>query len=271
MMTNTKDKGIIDQLRSDRKVLMVAITCGLCAIILMYLYISKKTKPYGEPTPILIAANDISVGDIMSQDNIDVHHFPLRLIPQMAIPPDYLSTILNMSLKIPLSKGQPLLWTYIDQDLREMNTMSEALDKTHHERAVTISVDEISGGSNILPNDHVDIIGTFTIPNTKNNESPKIITKTLLQCVTILAVNGNFQSASIQSPTSVTLKVTAEEAALLTFSENFGHLRLLLRHIDDLSINETSEISFSNLFQVQEQVSVKRGERIRILYGKDLK
>jgi Flp pilus assembly protein CpaB len=129
-------------------------------------------------------------------------------------------------------------------------------------------VDEVKGvAGHLTANDRVDVLGTFTMPSRVPNAAPEFKTKTLLQCVSVLAVGpapAGSQSSGV--PTSVTLKVTPEEAALLSFAETVGQLRLILRNFSDTKIAENaSVIDFSTIFEMP-TISRERHDYIKIVH-----
>jgi Flp pilus assembly protein CpaB len=74
-------------------------------------------------------------------------------------------------------------------------------------------------------------------------------------------------------PTSVTLKLEQDEAALLTFAESVGEVKLLLRHQnilpENLNPEKTSiEIGYQDIQQYK-TISSKRLRSIEVTYGRD--
>jgi pilus assembly protein CpaB len=268
-MKNEKEKSVVEQMRQDRKILLISVLCGLVAVVLVYMYLKSKEEPYGPPVRILVTASDIMKGEAFTKESIVVKTIPQMLIPPESLGPDQLLTIIDAEASIPLSKGQPILWSYIQTE-RVIEALSEVLIQEHNERAVTIAVDEISGvAGHIQPNDRVDIIGTFTIPATQKGAQAVTKTKTILQCVTVLAV-GTAGRQYRGTPASVTLKVKPAEAELLTFAEQSGRLRLLLRNPNDLEVDENIPvIDFSNLFEMEKRQTRARKNYIKIIYGKE--
>jgi len=276
-MKEKKEQGIVTQFRQDRKILIIAVVCGILAVILVHLYLKSKAELYGSLVPVLVASQDIEKGEAFSQQSVKVDHIPQAFVSPNAIGPDGLLSILDMKSSVLLTKGQMILWPYVQTE-EVTESLSEVLNHEHNERAVTIAVDEISGiAGHILPNDRVDVIGTFTIPPSDPNKPAVTKTKTILQCVTVLAV-GTMSGMGLQQagrfglsgpPTSVTLKVKPEEGELLTFAENSGNLRLLLRNRDDLAVDEQIPvIDFNNLFEIEKKQTQARKDYIRIIYGK---
>ena len=274
MNKEKKDMSLVTKVRQDRTILLVALLFGAVAVILLMLFVSKKEKMYGTTVPILVAAADIQKGETFSHANMDVKEIPQSFVTPNAITPDYLTSILDAKTIVAISKGQQLSWNF-PEVAEAIERLSAGLSKEGNERAVTINVDEVSGvAGHVAPNDRVDVIGTFKIMGKQQGSRETITitkTKTILQCVTVLAVGSRMgttmQGAAGQSRqqfgasdayTSVTLKATPEEAALLTFAENSGNLRLLLRNPDDLEVSEDiPQIDFTNLFDIERKITRK--------------
>jgi pilus assembly protein CpaB len=270
-----KEVKLLSQLRLDRRILLIAAACGLVSIVLVFFYLRSKTRAYGEPVPVLMAAVDIQRGDALKKDLLKVEKIAKSFVTPNAIGPEYLTSILDVKAFIPISAGQQILWSYIQTE-KTTGFLSDVLNKEQKERAVTIAIDEISGiAGHITPNDRVDVIGTFTLPGTRPNQPSEMRTKTILQCVTVLAVGAagaggadQARGGYAESATSVTLRLNPEEAELLAFAESNGRLRLLLRNRDDLSVDEQIPvINSGNLFEIEKQQTAKRKSRIDIIYG----
>lgn len=268
------EKGIMAYFRQDRKIMLIALGSGILAVFLIFLYLDSKKEPYGPLIPALVASADVEKGSSLSKSLIEVKNIPEQLIPPNYIIQENLASIIDQKTIVPISAGQPILWTFI-QTGEIISGLAEKLAAEHNERAVTIVTDEISSvAGHIRLNDRVDVIGTFIIPSNKPDAPPVTRTKTILQCVTVLAVGaaGTEQAQQIGfggAPTSVTLKVKPEEAELLAFAEQIGKLRLLLRNQDDLKVDEEIPVvDFSNLFEIEKQQTRSRKDYIKIIYGK---
>lgn len=269
----SKAKESIGLLQEDRKVLWIAIASGILAVIFLYIYLQGKKAPYGQMVPVVVASADLNKGEAFTEKTVEVALRPEAFVAPGVVSPEDMNYIFGKAATVPVARGQQVLWSYVQSE-SSIEALSEALNAEYHERAVTITVDEVKGvAGHIRRNDRVDVIGTFTVPARSPNGPPVTKTKTLLQCVTIFAVgargagDGGFGFQGM--PTSVTLKVTPEEAALLTFAESVGQLRLVLRNPDDLDIaTEPREFQFSNLFK-QPTISRARRKSLRIIYGLD--
>ena len=262
-----KKDTLTQRIRQDRMILIIALASGLIAVILLYYFITSKEKALGTTVPVLVALADIQKGETFSHNNLIVKDIPQQYAIPNAIGPDYLTSILDTKTIVTIAQGQQISWSY--PEIAEVSeNLSQNLKKDERDRAVTIAVDEISGvAGHITVNDRVDVIGTFQIRMGQRQAQATITkTKTILQCVTVLAVGVKERQTGgsrEEAYNSITLKVTPEEAGLLTFAENCGSLRLLLRHPDDLEVSpDMPQIGFDNLFEVEKKNTNIRKVRV---------
>jgi pilus assembly protein CpaB len=112
-------------------------------------------------------------------------------------------------------------------------------------RAIAIGASEISAAGNaVKPGDHVDILATYSEPNTHQET-----TRAVLQNVLVLAVNQ--AETTSQGPTgaksSMTLAVKPEEAELLMAADRAGVLRVMLRAPSDKKIFDSAGITVRDI------------------------
>ncbi|MFQ3671188.1 MAG: Flp pilus assembly protein CpaB, partial [Verrucomicrobiia bacterium] len=182
-----------------------------------------------------------------------------------------------------LASGQPLLWTDIQLVTSEALSQRLAAD----ERAITIPIDPVSGVSGFIrPGDRVDILSTTSLPDPKTGR-PTAVTRMLLQNVTVLAVGTSTASPTtvgaadpasgspaappvsrtaqpIAPPPArnVTLKVSPEEAAIITFAEQRGDLRLLLRSRVDVVVRDIPDVNADRLLQFNDVDASRSRQRV---------
>lgn len=248
----SESKNLVVQLRQDRKVLWIAIACGALAALLLFLYINSVNKSYGEMITVVVANRTLNPGEKLDEKAVRFEQRPADFVNNDFIAPRDQAIILDKEVKTSIPNGQPILWSYLEYQ-NSFGVLSSGLEAKNTERAVAIAVDEIkSVGGHIKPGDRVDVIATFTVPNKTANSMPDMKTKTLLQCVTVLAVGANTGDGQVlyrEAPSSVTLKLAPEEADLIIFAEKYGQLTLVLRSPNDLSTTrEVAEIDFTNIF-----------------------
>ena len=136
-------------------------------------------------------------------------------------------------------------------------------------RAVSINASGAAAVSGMVkPNDHVDVIGTFSFPKTGEDGKPvmDLVTCTMLQNVLVLATGKD--TAKTTSPlnfggtaySTVTLEVTPREAEMLVFCEQIkGRLALTLRNRNDTSYEkELPQVDFAKIRSEIEELNMKR-------------
>ena len=107
-------------------------------------------------------------------------------------------------------------------------------------RALTVEVESLAAvGGLVNPGDYVDIIAHLKVPDGPDPEKkPKDLTSVLFQDIQVLAVGTNFKpvgnaltyaAQQKANKLKVTLALTAEEAALMSFADENGDLQLTLR------------------------------------------
>lgn len=135
-------------------------------------------------------------------------------------------------------------------------------------RAVSINVSGAASVSGMVkPNDHIDVLGTFTFPNAKNGEL-ELVTLTILQNVTVLATGKDRTKSGQANPNAsyntVTLEVTPREAEMLAFAEQIkGRLTLALRNPSDLYYEKTlPKVDFSKIQTEIESLNQLRQETV---------
>ena len=141
-------------------------------------------------------------------------------------------------------------------------------------RAVTIQVDTLSAvGGLISPGDFVDVIASLRVPEEINAEKAKTkeVITVLFQNLQVLAVGALFKPAGgmelyenrqKSKSVNVTLAVSPEEAALLTFAETNGKLQLSLRSPAEQDRQLLQVASWDTL---AEYILDKQGTDLRVL------
>ena len=250
---------------NSRRRILLAGAMGLVAAGLLFVYIRNKEKEIfgGSFVEVLVASQDISRDTPIIENFLSIKKFPVAFVHPNTIFPQNKEIILGQPARYNIQKGQPLLWSDIGKGEGGLSSMLNP-----GERALTLSVDEISGLAGALkPNDRVDILGIF-------ETGGKSITKILMQNVTVLITGSNLPSGGnkeevemakslLQGPySSVTVAVTPEEAEILTLAQERGKLVLSLRCPTDLNVNDNlPSISMDSILKFEKELTVKRKER----------
>ena len=129
-------------------------------------------------------------------------------------------------------------------------------------RAVSIQTANISSGVTgfVMPNNKVDVLLTMHGMGGNNDPTGGGRTVTLLQNVTVLAVDQKIeapteQKMDLKEMRAVTLLVTPQQAEQLDLGQNKGVLRLTLRNPLDDEIAPIDEVTLANLSS-----SVRKGQ-----------
>ena len=182
-----------------------------------------------------------------------------------------LQVILGRKILLGHRKGDILFWS----DIEGGNPVAGGLaaDIRRKKRAISISVSGAAAVSGMVkPNDHVDVIGTFSFPKPApdgKNVLQELVTCTILQNVLVLAT-GKETSKSGSSPfgsgsySTVTLEVSPREAEMLVFAEQIrGRLVLSLRNRNDTSYEkELPQVDFEKIRSEIEDLNAKRQAEI---------
>lgn len=259
-------QNIVSQFRQDRKILWIAIACGLLAAVLISFQLRDDKA---DLVPVLVASETIATGGIISEATVAIQYRPSRFASAGRIDPQDFQNYGELESTVHIEPGTEILWSFIRTG-DSGSSLSKALDSEYDMRLVTIAVNEVKGlAGNIRQNDLVDILWTGTIPGPDSRTAPAILTKVLLEGVVVASVNRTGGMV----PTSVTLKLGQDEAALLTFSESVGNVTLLLRHQsvlpENLSPEKSSiEIGYEDIKRFK-TISRNRLRSIEVTYGRD--
>jgi len=218
-------------------IILAAVMLGLVAAYMIYRHESNLDKQNKEHwAPLVVARDDIPARTKITSDMITFQRYPQELIGNGAIqePKEVVGRVALARLK---AKEQ-----IRSSDLApEGQTPGISYEIPPGMRAMAIAAGEImSVGTAVKPGDHVDVLATYSEPNTHQET-----TRVVLQNVLVLAVNQG-ETAS-QGPTgaktSMTLAVKPEEAELLMAADRAGVMRVMLRSPSDKTIVDSQGIT----------------------------
>lgn len=261
----TQEKSILTQLRQDRKILWIAVGCGLLAAILLSFHLQKGQ---GEMVEVVVAKKPIPPGGTISPETVAIRSIPKEFAsPGVITREDNLAEFGDLTSAIPIQPGAQILRAYIRTP--EVKT-SFARELSPEMRLITIAIDEVKGVSrNLQPNDLVDVLWTGALSAASRGGTGNIVTRVLLEGVTVAAVGSGKSGLAA----SVTLMLSQEEAAKLVFAENAGQIRLVLRHPhvipDSIVTKGKKEISYSDLADPKTVSTDRMNLMIEIFYGKE--
>ncbi len=224
-----------------RMPLVIAVVLALLAAAFFYIAVEserKRVRAGWSLVNVVAAARDVPEGTTLDMDMIEQRPIPEQFVTGSVVRPDSVNYVVGQQVMVPLQAGDPVLWSHFEST-RGAETLSHMIQKQG--RAVAVAVDDVQAVSGwVRPNDHVDLIGTFRDPNTR-----ELVTVTLMQNIIVLATgkitgstNINLLSESDRRYNSVSLLVLPEEAEILSLASELGTLTLALRNPEDMDMQE---------------------------------
>ena len=262
----------------QKSILIIAILAGLIAFWLTGQYLRhEQDRMMGEAKRIfvIVANHELPAGSILKNTDLAKASVFQSSVGGRAILPESVRDIMGKKLLFNISRGDPIQWSDIDVPAKGVAGLAEMINPTM--RAVSIPVDAITSVSGMIkPNDHVDILGTFTFPAATVTGNVETITLTVLQDVTVLATGkalanqlpapgARHAARAPRSYSAVTFEVTPREAELLVFAQTVrGRLTLVLRNPADVTfITNPPTINFEHLQKKLPELNLIRQRDIR--------
>ena len=260
---------------------IIAVACGILAIVLLSIYLKRRegeiwekirqvqrrqtqpTQPAPQLGVVLVAKNDIPPQIPITPDDVLIKEIPVEYIQPGAV--TSFDEVIGQITSIPITAGEQILKTELLPPGKISKSLSEITPAG--KRAVTVPVDNMASIANLIrPGDYVDVLTLITIPEataqpSKKSSAPRLIS--LFQAVEVLAVGGEFVAPSEISRTAkkeqakaisagsgtVTLALSPQEAALLSFVQEHGKIKLTLRSSEDTQKEAIKPADWDTLFQ----------------------
>ena len=256
-------------------VLIAAVVAGLLAAVLTRFYLSAKdaeidamkarfNERFGN-MEVLCYAESVPSGAILSKSMLGTKVVPKAGLRGQALTIENLGDVLGRKILFSHNKGDVLFWADIEGGNPRVEGLAAVVKKGM--RAVSINASGAAAVTGMVnPNDHVDVIGTFTFPDESGKrDQAALVTCTILQNVLVLATGK--ETAKSPAPlfgggnySTVTLEVTPREVEMLVFAEQIkGRLVLSLRNRNDTSYEkELPQVDFEKIRAEIEELNVKR-------------
>ena len=263
----------------QRIVLVISVLVGLLAFWLTHEYLQSKLDQIKSerdqimaslhPTDVVAVGREMPAGTVIQRKDLKGKPSFERDISKDTVVPDDVDQIIGKKLKISMSTGDTVLWSYVDVPYRPGSGLAPMINQKM--RAISMSIGGSAAVSGLIqPNDRVDVLGSFMLPSKANPQVLEAVTLTVLQDVSVLAVGQTLgkagEGARVGSGYStVTFEVTPREAELLAFAENMkGRLTLTLRNPGDPDyVSALPEVNFEMLERVLPELNKHRQEVIR--------
>ncbi|MFC1657775.1 Flp pilus assembly protein CpaB [Candidatus Omnitrophota bacterium] len=266
----------------EKSPLIIAVVCGIIAILLLNVYlrrreaemwarvkeIQKKMQPAVQAQPertgiVLLAATNIAPQTPVTPEDLVIKEMPVKYIQPGAI--TSLDAVIGQISSTPIAAGEQILKTKLLPPGRIGKTLSEITPEG--KRAVTVTVDSASTVSGLLkPGDFVDVLALLTPPSGvgglgEDSQKPRLVS--LFQGVEVLAVGSEFYTTSSfgQEDTqdksrksgvgmrTATLALAPQESILLSFVQEQGKIKLVIRSSDDVGIEPVETADWDALFR----------------------
>lgn len=258
-------------------VLITAIAAGLLAAVLTRTYLASKDaelermkREFRErhgTMKVLCYAEDVPGGTALEGKHLGTRVVPESGLRGQALKEEHSSEIIGRKIISGHRTGELVFWS----DIEGGNPTGSGLatDIRKKMRAVSINATGAAAVSGMVkPNDHVDVIGTFSFPKPGggDKQAQELVTCTMLQNVLVLATGKDTAKTSSafnfggSNYSTVTLEVTPREAEMLVFCEQIkGRLALTLRNRNDTSFEkELPQVDFEKIRSEIEELNMKR-------------
>lgn len=262
----------------EKIILLLSVLIGLAAFWLTHRYLNnERARMYAgvEKVKIIVAGRDLPSNSVLKFDDLAQRDEFKTAVGDNFVKPEDLNMVLDKRLRYPLKTGQPVWWSYVEAAARPKTGLSPTIKPGMRAISVSVSGAETVSGL-VQPSDHVDILGTFSLPSRTVPGEMESVTLTVLQDVSILACGqqlartdglGGADPFRAGGYNTVTLEVTPREAELLTFIQHMrglGQLTLSLRNQEDVSFEkDMPEINFKRLEGVLPDLNLYRQRTIR--------
>lgn len=233
----------------NKRTFIIGIVLGIIAVILVNLYIAQA-RPL--TVSVLQYVKPMQKGALVSAKDVK----------RVSVPKDFLGEHdgLVRDGEQNWVVGQTLTRDVEKEDFVDVADVAPSLviglpDRLCPEcRALTLHVNEESGvGGYLEPGDMVDLVVTLKQPRDEQNPTPRIVTKTLLQKIKILAVGDRLERGMDRlrhkrgGMPPVTLELTPRQVERVLFAREqaVGPLTLVLTRSDAPEVNLPS-VNWSN-------------------------
>ena len=254
---------------SGKKLLIIAVACGVLAALLGWLYLKAKESQYRaayQPArqvmvSVIVPKLDISKAQSLTPENVAVMEVPRDYLPSNAVlAQDWPRLEKRMTIQ-PLQKGRPISWDAIEQDGVSRFSENVELGK----RIKTVKVSKINSFDGMLrPGDKIDLLGTFNATDIgmqeQLNYSNEVVIN-VLEDVEVLAAGRedakgrkyeNYYDRSTPDGfnmnfSTLSLMLTPTQVARVELAEKAGELVAVLRHPKDSSSASLGQITVASL------------------------
>ncbi len=218
--------------------LVVAVGCGLVAMLGVRQALSHKPPASAETMQVLSASALIQPGDRLDDANTRFIEVAVSSCPEGAI--TSMDDVAERAMMVPAMPGDWIL----KGKLTEKGQMGAVASLPAGMAAVTIPVDGTTSHSGMLrPGNRVDLLLTYQDTSSGTSQQKTI---TVLEFVEVFAVDARIygiDKAGDAAAKTVSLLVTPEQGKAVTLGSRVGTLSTMMRARGDASAKGETEIS----------------------------
>jgi pilus assembly protein CpaB len=227
--------------RTDAVLLLAAILAGTAAAVMAGRFLGARAKATEaslqgryEARAVVVAAADLSQGESLDATRLAVRKMPREFLPLDAVPADRAAELIGAQTAIRIRRGTPVVAAALRSNMQSPRLASVL---SGEQRALTIAVDQVnSQAGNLLPGDWVDLYYS-------RSEGGGATLVPLLQRVAVLAAGSELHreedamdaTLADRHYSTITLGLTAADAARVVLAQQSGSLSVVLRSPDDQS------------------------------------
>jgi len=231
----------------QKLILIISVVIGLLAALLTRSYLNAKDRELEKwksdfnkknaTMEVAAVKTDLPSGTVLSAADLVGIFVVERSIKGHAVKADDYLALVGRKLLRPLPKQAPIFWSDIEGGAPGSGRLAD--DIKPRMRAISVNVSGAASVSGMVkPNDHVDVLGTFSFPSKAVQGEMELVTLTMLQDVLVLATGRETAKSRLLSdlrmPASyntVTLEVTPRDAQRLALASELGKLSLAVRGV----------------------------------------
>ncbi len=215
--------------------LVIALGCGLVASIGITQVMARRGagRPAKDMTAILLAQENIPMGDPISPQLLQLEEWPKDKVPPGALAK--MEDVENRRPKSMIFKGSPILDDQLWPKGNSAGGAQPYIPKGYN--VVAVKVDDVSALGGILrPGDRVDVLVYMQSDPTHGIRRTEV--RTFLQDVKVFGINEVFEPDSaggdkkLSSARTVELLLTPKQAQAATLASELGKIRLSLRSLE---------------------------------------
>lgn len=247
----------------NKLILLTSVLIGIVAFWLSATYLkNEQRRLYGrfQEINVLVVTSTLPQGSVLKLDDLEERKVPD--VGQNPVRAEDAQRVIGRKIFYRVDEGKTLLWSNIDAPRLSGSEFASKI--TEGKRALSINLSGASAVSGLVqPNDHVDLLGTFTVPDPQNPLQTKTETKTLLQNVLVLATGtqyGQYSSPSAGGYSTVTFELSPKEVEVVVFAQQErGQLYTSLRNPDDIAFPPLPEpLNYDSLEAVRQDLNDAR-------------